>query len=124
VVDASVLAAIALSEDGSGVLSERLAGMARVCSVPFCRFEVANALWKARSLSEHEVQVRVEILFDFPLDEAFPVEAARAAMAVARRHRITFYDAAYIALARQEGLPLWTLDRRQSGAARGECELA
>lgn len=39
---------------------------------------------------------------------------------LARRHRLTFYDALYLALALREGLPLATLDRALAGAAQRE----
>jgi predicted nucleic acid-binding protein len=39
---------------------------------------------------------------------------------LARKHRLTVYDAAYLELARREGLPLATLDRALAGAARAE----
>ena len=39
---------------------------------------------------------------------------------LAREHRLSVYDAAYLELARREGLPLATLDRDLAGAARAE----
>nr|WP_313014215.1 type II toxin-antitoxin system VapC family toxin [Brucella intermedia] len=39
---------------------------------------------------------------------------------VARRHQLSAYDAAYLALALTEALPLATLDRKLAGAARAE----
>lgn len=41
-------------------------------------------------------------------------------LGLARRHRLTIYDAAYLELARREDLPLATLDRDLAGAARVE----
>jgi predicted nucleic acid-binding protein len=43
-----------------------------------------------------------------------------AVLLLARRHRLTFYDAAYLELARREGLALATLDEELAGAARRE----
>jgi predicted nucleic acid-binding protein len=40
--------------------------------------------------------------------------------ALARRHRLTFYDAAYLELAWREGLALATLDKELANAARTE----
>jgi predicted nucleic acid-binding protein len=37
-----------------------------------------------------------------------------------RKHRLSVYDAAYLELARREGLPMATLDRDLAGAARAE----
>jgi predicted nucleic acid-binding protein len=41
-------------------------------------------------------------------------------MSLARRHRVTVYDAAYLELALREGLPLATLDAALADAARAE----
>ena len=43
-----------------------------------------------------------------------------AVLVLARRHRLTFYDAAYLELARREGLALATLDEQLASAARRE----
>ena len=42
------------------------------------------------------------------------------AMRLARAHNLTFYDAAYLELAKREGLPLATLDRALERAAIAE----
>ena len=41
-------------------------------------------------------------------------------MALARRHRLTVYDAAYLELALREGVPLAALDSAPANAARAE----
>jgi predicted nucleic acid-binding protein len=41
-------------------------------------------------------------------------------LALARRHRLSFYDAVYLELAQREGLALATLDDRLAAAARTE----
>ena len=41
-------------------------------------------------------------------------------MALARRHRLTVYDAAYLELAQREGVPLATLDGHLAAAATAE----
>jgi predicted nucleic acid-binding protein len=47
-----------------------------------------------------------------------PVEAD--VLTLARRHRLTVYDAAYLELARRDGMPLATLDTALATAARAE----
>ena len=42
------------------------------------------------------------------------------AMALARAHRLTLYDALYLELARRRQIPLATLDKALAGAARSE----
>jgi predicted nucleic acid-binding protein len=43
-----------------------------------------------------------------------------AVMDLARRHRLSFYDAAYLELAQRERLPLATFDQDLIAAARAE----
>jgi len=55
----------------------------------------------------------------------FPIRLAElpdqiAVLALARKHRLTFYDATYLELAKREGLPLATLDKELANAARAE----
>jgi predicted nucleic acid-binding protein len=45
---------------------------------------------------------------------------AGAAIVLARRHRLTFYDAVYLELAIRRNLPLASFDRDLFGAARIE----
>jgi predicted nucleic acid-binding protein len=44
----------------------------------------------------------------------------RAVVDLARRHRLTLYDAAYLELAQREAIPLATLDKELVKAARAE----
>ena len=54
---------------------------------------------------------RLGVLIDRTPDEA-------VVMTLARQHRLTIYDAAYLELAQRENLPLATLDRALIEAAR------
>jgi predicted nucleic acid-binding protein len=56
---------------------------------------------------------RLAITFDTSPDET-------GILALARRHRLTVYDAAYLELAIREGSPLATLDTALMRAARGQ----
>ena len=56
-----------------------------------------------------DLQIRLDSAADEP-----------ALLALARRHRLTVYDAAYLELARRLGVPLATLDGSLAGAARAE----
>jgi predicted nucleic acid-binding protein len=86
-------------------------------------FEVRNALavnerrgrlGEADTAAFLRALARLSIGFDRSPDEA-------ALLALARRHRLTVYDAAYLELAQREGLPLATLDAalRDAAAASG-----
>ena len=49
-----------------------------------------------------------------------PVPPDADILVLARRHRLTFYDAVYLELAQREGLALATLDNELAKAARAE----
>lgn len=50
---------------------------------------------------------------------AFPQDSGETLL-LARKHRLSVYDAAYLALAKTQSLPLATLDRALEAAARAE----
>jgi predicted nucleic acid-binding protein len=85
-------------------------------------FEVRNALIMAerRGRSSEAISasflrevMRLAITIDYSPDDAL-------IMALARRHRFTVYDAAYLELALRQHLPLATLDASLATAARQE----
>jgi predicted nucleic acid-binding protein len=85
-------------------------------------FEVRNALLvneRRRRLAEAETAEflenlsRLRIVMDYAPDD-------RSLLSLARRHRLSVYDAAYLELAQREGVPLATLDNELARAARAE----
>jgi predicted nucleic acid-binding protein len=124
VVDASVSAAWALQEEDHPVA---IAAFERLKSdqafVPILWwYELRNALVvnerRGRiAPADTELFLRdlasIEFNFDTATNQA-PV------MSLSRRHRLTFYDAAYLELAIRLRLPLATLDAALAGAARAE----
>ena len=86
-------------------------------------FELRNVLVvneRRRRLSEQET---ANFLRELASDMTITIEAVPdeiAVMALARKHRLTVYDAAYLELALREGLDLATLDASLAEAARRE----
>lgn len=85
-------------------------------------FEVRNAMLAGiRRDRASEAEVRA-FLSDLPLlkiaIESLPDDSE--IFALAQRHNLTFYDAAYLELARREKIPLATLDRALARAAEAE----
>jgi predicted nucleic acid-binding protein len=85
-------------------------------------FEVRNTLLvneRRGRLTEADVAAflrglsRLGVTLDRTPDEA-------ALLALARRHRLTVYDASYLELTQREGIPLATLDSELANAARAE----
>lgn len=84
--------------------------------------EVANGLWSAERrgrLADGKLASARSVLGTLPVQiAAMDLEAALAALDVARALDLTAYDAAYLELARSRGLGLATVDRRLSAACR------
>lgn len=96
---------------------------ARMVAPTLLRYEVTNALHRYRragELSDGEVDVRLQVLFDLPFgyfaDDELHVEAHRIA---ARFALPAAYDAHYLALAARLDAELWTADRRLARAVAG-----
>ncbi len=84
-------------------------------------FEVRNLLLVNERRGRLDAAGTAEFLADLG---RLPIHIDRepdsdAILALARAHRLTFYDAAYLELARRLDAPLATLDRQLAAAARG-----
>lgn len=123
VLDASIVHDWAFDEfhPTAGVVRERLQADSAVAPSLWW-LEVRNGLVMAerrRQISEQQTAnflreiLRLSIALDQSPDEA-------AVLALARRHRLTVYDAAYLELAIRRALPLATLDTALMRAARAE----
>jgi predicted nucleic acid-binding protein len=124
VIDASIAACWAFDDEDHPVAAPALERIrsdeALVPSLWW--FEVRNTLIvneRRGRLTEADVTVflrglaRLGVTIDRTPDEA-------AILTLARRHRLTVYDASYLELAQREGVLLATLDTDLVNAARGE----
>ncbi len=86
-------------------------------------YEVANALVHKKALSDKEIQFSMQSLFHLGL-ESFPVDADLMGMSaeLARKLKITIYDACYAAVSRINNIPLVTANPRHQIHALG-CEV-
>ena len=123
VIDASIVVAWALGEIAGPAIAarQRLRGES-VLAPSLWWFEVRNALVQNERrgrLTETEMAGFLSELsrFGISLDQT-PHEAT--ILALARRHRLTVYDAAYLEVALRHSLPLATLDMPLVRAARAE----
>ena len=106
-------------------LLERLQGGEEVRVPAHWPLEVANALLTAcrrGRVTAIQVSEFIEDLGALPILLEPPGSPAQwpAILALAERHRLTAYDAAYLELAQRAGLPLATLDEDLQRAARAE----
>lgn len=85
--------------------------------------EVANVIAKAESrelLTEAQSEAFLEMLagIDIEVDSATFAKALTDSLQLARRHKLSAYDASYLEVALREGLALATLDDDLRKAAR------
>jgi predicted nucleic acid-binding protein len=128
VVDASICLAVALAEAGSANASaaiiQRLSNE-RALVPGLWSSEIANGLM----VQERRGRIRPEqsdqflawlanVTVDVDLDGLS--RTAADVLALARRHRLTIYDALYLELARRTQVPLATLDSSLAAAAERE----
>ncbi|HVH77394.1 MAG TPA: type II toxin-antitoxin system VapC family toxin [Stellaceae bacterium] len=123
VIDASIVHAWAFDErHPTATRVRRLLDSDRAYAPSLWWFEVRNGLIMAERrgrLTEHETVRFLQDLSRLAI-EMDPAPDESRALALARRHRLTVYDAAYLELAARERLPLATLDRALADAARAE----
>ncbi len=123
VIDSSVALAWLLPDErgqAADALVDRLES-ASPAAPAIWPLEVANALVTARRrdrIADRDVDRMLEVLFALPVDvePASGVDMLARVVAIARRHGITTYDAAYVELAKRRGWPLATLDARLKAA--------
>ena len=85
--------------------------------------EVSNVIAKAEAkglVTEVQSEAFLEMLvaMDIGADSATFSKALSDTLQIARRYRLSAYDASYLELAMREGLPLATLDEDLQNAAR------
>ena len=122
-MDASILVAWAFDEVNA-VASEARERMRReAAAVPaLCWFEVRNALIQGERRGRFTELGTARFLRDISrlVINVDRMPSEHAVLTLARRHRLTVYDAAYLELALREALPLATLDEALVAAARAE----
>ena len=125
VLDCSVAVAWCFADEASSA-ADALLGRLRDqgAVVPqLWHLEVGNVLTLAERrgrLTASNLLLGIELLLMLPIvtDHQTPAQAVRSVLALAREHRLTTYDAAYLELAIRRGLPPATRDTDLQRAAR------
>ena len=124
IIDASVAAGWCFrdeaSEAGDNILEQVKKFGAYVPSL--WHLEVGNVLRQAERrnrISESVSQRQFQLLLTLPIqvDSETAAQAWAATMLLARQHKLTVYDAAYLELATRRGLPLASKDKELLAAA-------
>ena len=124
VVDASVAGAWLLPDEDNILADQTMVRMADEDAVApdLLRHEIRSILLSAERrgrISDDLIHSALARFRALPVKLAGPgddIEVVR----LSRRHQLSAYDAAYLALALLERLPLATLDRKLAAAARNE----
>jgi predicted nucleic acid-binding protein len=124
VIDVSILVAWFLEEKSDPRVEAAFDTIARVETLAPSLFyyEIRNALLVSERRNRITESMSAAFLRDLGL---LPIRLEPAGddaslMTLARKRKLTVYDAAYLALAKTEGLPLATLDRDLEKAAVAE----
>lgn len=113
VIDSSVLAAFILQEPGWENLAPHLIGI----TLDLALLETTNAIIKSLrrgKMRGEDADIRIAALRSLKtLEVRRALDVLPEAIELALSSRLTIYDAAFVALARREMLPLVTLDELQ-----------
>jgi predicted nucleic acid-binding protein len=124
VVDASIAAAWFMpdEEDPTAEYAFDLLNRGRALAPAIWWFEVRNLLIineRRQRLSNVKSAAALVLLNKLPIDlDRDPDE--ETILSLARKHRLTLYDASYLDAALRSSLPFVTLDRKLAEAARAE----
>jgi predicted nucleic acid-binding protein len=128
VLDSCIIAAIFLPETITGKAIEAAADHECI-TVDLACTEVANAAWKRAVHAAHDaktVKLSLDDAIAFIRETCDVIPAddlITPAWDLACRHRITIYDALFVAAAIRCDAPLVTADKNLSGAAGTSCPL-
>jgi predicted nucleic acid-binding protein len=117
VIDASVVLKWFMDEEDSdkanALKNLHLSGTSTITLPDIALYETGNALRYKNEFSSKEISRCFDDLEDLHLDIIAPYpEIAEITIEIARQNDITFYDAFYVALAKELGLQFITADKQ------------
>jgi predicted nucleic acid-binding protein len=118
VLDASVVLKWILDDEDGGSRAARLkdahvAGHEIVAVPDLLFYEISNVLATKTRLSEAAVAEAFSLLWDFYLERFdFGLEEFQGSLTLARKYKITLYDAAYVELSRRLKCTFVTADKK------------
>jgi predicted nucleic acid-binding protein len=122
VLDSSVIAAIFFDEEAS-IRAKQAAARHRPVIVDWTYAEVGNIAWKRITKFDEDADATLlslkkcfEYLSSCSLIDG--LELAEPALALSVEHKITFYDALYVAASEKVNAPLYTLDKKLMARAK------
>lgn len=126
VLDASVMVKILHQEreqdadKACAIVAQSIAGIVDLYTSDFASHEVFNALIRGKGVTGVLLQRAVEQWFLLPIERVeTDLTIALKAADIAQQHAITFYDAVYMALAFDRGIPLITANPKHQKSTGG-----
>lgn len=122
VLDASVSAAWALADEVSPVAETAALRLKSEIALvpPLWWYETRNILIiseRRQRMTPLDSRMFLDLLSGLPI-QVDPAQDEEITLGFARQHRLSFYDAAYLAVAQRNGIPIATLDKALQSAAR------
>jgi predicted nucleic acid-binding protein len=122
VLDTSVSAVWALADESSPLAEIAASRLKTEIALvpPLWWYEVRNLLVsneRRKRMTTEDSAHFLELLSSFPI-RVDPVEDEQTTFQFARQYRLSFYDAAYLSVARRNGLSIATLDTALQAAAQ------
>ena len=107
-----------VQEQATSLLTSQRAGALFLTAPDFIRLKIANVLWKAARRRRLSKNLATEALIGPSSSVSISTLSSAAlrddALAIAVEYNCAVYDAAYLALAMNSGLPMITADERSS----------
>lgn len=102
------------------ILQDVQAGKVELFTSELAKFEVGNALLKSKTLSSQQAKQPLATLSHLPIEfRRLTTEQANETYALAAQYHLTYYDATFVALAKQQQAPLVTDNVKHQGKAKG-----
>ncbi|PJE63357.1 hypothetical protein COU89_03735 [Candidatus Roizmanbacteria bacterium CG10_big_fil_rev_8_21_14_0_10_45_7] len=103
-------------EKADKILSDSLQGNVELLAPELAKYEIGNVLLKSKQLTTHQAHISLGTVYSLPI--TFVVESedlARETYYLATQGTITYYDAAFLSLAKAYGATLVTENIKHQG---------
>jgi len=103
-------------ENADKILSDALRGNIELLAPELAKYEIGNVLLFSKKLSVKEVQTPLTAFYAYPINFVTQSEElAKETYRIAQDANITYYDASFLALAKQENAILVTDNPKHQG---------
>ncbi len=107
-------------EESDALLRDATENKVKLLTIELAKFEVCNVLLTAKKLSVNDGKVALELFYSLPIQYFIQTESlSKDSFIIGDMAKITFYDASFIALTKQEGATLITDNLKHQGKFKG-----